>query len=232
MVEHKHWSHSMHSKIKSTLKTLAVGDPNVFAETLLRNFGLKIIGIKNIDPLETRVQSESIAAMASVITEDIDNIPDIHPIRLEAKKLAEDYGYIVKVLEEMGVGTGDIGMGPGGPAVAPPKPRTKPGIKPGREKRREKRRDPFNPPRPAKNPMPKACSMRESSDYKLLGEVAGGKWKGIIADKPAILLNGKLYASWDGNEWISAKTDLPIVLEGNRGMLFNKLCRELNLIGE
>jgi hypothetical protein len=143
--------------------------------------------------------------MASVISEDVDDLPDIHPIRLEAKKLAEGYGYIVKVLEEMGVGTGDVAMGPAaGPAApAPVKPRTKPrpGEQPG--KRREKRRGPFNPPRPAKDPKPKACSMRESrriaeagpmggthpgseneQGYEMLGQTGDGRYKGIIINRP------------------------------------------------
>jgi len=138
-----------------SLRILALGDPRVFAETIYRQFGLKVIGLRNNDPLESRVQKESISAMASVITEDADELMEISSPRLAVKKLAESCGYIVRVLEEMG--TGGVAAGPMAPiAPTPTKPGTRP--KPGKapSRRKEKRRDPFNPPRPAKMPKPKA----------------------------------------------------------------------------
>ena len=141
-----------------SLRVLASGDPRVFAETIYRQFGLKVIGLRNNDPLESRVQKESISAMASVMTEDADELIEISPARLAVKRLAEDFGYIIKVLEEMG--TGGVAAGPMAPAPAPVKPGTRP--KPGNapSRRKEKRRDPFNPPRPAKLPKPKARGRR------------------------------------------------------------------------
>jgi len=138
----------------SVLRVLAGSDPKVFAEEIKR-FGLKVVGFKSTDPLKTRVQSESVAAIASTITEDVDTDKDLHPATVRAMQIAEDYGYIVKVLEEMFGDEDDEGAVATKPAVAPPKPKPKPGTAPPKE--RPKRRQPWNPPRPAEEPTPKAC---------------------------------------------------------------------------
>lgn len=135
----------------STLRVLAAGDPHVFAEAIKR-FGLKVVGYRNNDPLETRVQSESITSIASTLTEDVDGPVSLPRATIEAMRIAEDHGYIVKILEGFADGgEGEIG---GGVETAPPPTRTRPGSP---TKKPKEKRKPFNPPRPQKEPNPKAC---------------------------------------------------------------------------
>ena len=51
------------------MEILAVSDQPVF-ESLMEHIGLRVEGKVNGDPLEKRVQTESIAAIATEITED------------------------------------------------------------------------------------------------------------------------------------------------------------------
>lgn len=142
-----------------SLRVLANGDPRVFAEAIKR-FGLQVVGYRNNDPLETRVQSESVSAIASVLTEDADDQLDLPRSTVEAMRIAEEYGYIVKVLEEMGLPDEEMGGGTAAPPMAPPKPGIEPGTKPQTPERKPRRkRKPFNPPRPQEEPAPKACGM-------------------------------------------------------------------------
>jgi hypothetical protein len=131
-----------HRILIESLTILADSDPRLFAETI-RQYGLEVIGLKNNDPLEKQVQLETIESMASVITESIDENEELHPTILAIKQLAEARGYIVRLIDEA-------------PVIAPP--RTKP--KPGREVKpdKEPKRSPWNPPKPAKLPKPKARS--------------------------------------------------------------------------
>jgi len=147
----------------STLRILANSDPYVFAEEI-KKYGLQVVGLRNRDPLETRVQAESVSAIASTLTEDIDDPVGLHPATVQAMRIAEEFGYIVKVLEEMGLPGEE--MGGGAPPMAPPKPGIKPGGPgvrpgpgpgPGPGKRQQPKRKPFNPPRPQEEPGPKAC---------------------------------------------------------------------------
>lgn len=129
---------------EAMLHALARSDPRVFAETI-RQYGLEIIGIKDTDPLRKQVQPESVSAVASAMAEAVNDSIEMTTDAIIAKRIAEEYGYIVKILE----------------ATAPPltKPMPKPGIKPGtapERPERKPRREPWNPPRPAKEPEPKA----------------------------------------------------------------------------
>jgi hypothetical protein len=144
-----------------SLRVLANSDPRVFAEAIKR-FGLQVVGLRNNDPLETRVQNESVSAIASVLTEDADDQFDLPKSTVAAMRIAEEHGYIVKVLEEMGLPGEEVGGGVTAPPMAPPKPgvRPKPETRPGRPEPGRKpgrRRKPFNPPRPQEDPGPKAC---------------------------------------------------------------------------
>jgi len=82
----------------NTLECLAISDKPVF-EAIMKSIGLPIIGVQTHDPLDKSVRSESIEAMASMITEDRDDNVMLDPARLAIKQLAEDYGYIVSVEE-------------------------------------------------------------------------------------------------------------------------------------
>jgi len=80
----------------STLRVLAKGDVNVFAESI-KDFGLRIVGSHNTDPLESRVQVESVSAIASAIMEDVNDQVELPKKTLQVMRLAEEFGYIVKV---------------------------------------------------------------------------------------------------------------------------------------
>lgn len=81
-----------------TLRILATSDQEVFAEAI-NSFGMEVVGTKNMDPLEKRVQVESIEAMASVITEDINDDAELTPAQSAIRKIAEDVGLIVALCE-------------------------------------------------------------------------------------------------------------------------------------
>ena len=132
----------------STLRVLAISDKQVFAEAI-KDFGLEVIGFKNNDPLNKKVQVESIVAMASAITEDADDNVDIPAEVIAAKRLAEDLGYIVRLVE----GYDDIESGG---TITKPVTRPNPGTKPGQRPKPRPKSTPFNPPKPSENPAPKA----------------------------------------------------------------------------
>ena len=76
------------------MEILAVSDQPVF-ESLMDHIGLHVEGKVNEDPLETRVQTESVAANASEITEEAHGFVECDPRLGEFKQMAEDYGYVV-----------------------------------------------------------------------------------------------------------------------------------------
>ena len=76
------------------MEILAISDQPVF-ESLMGHIGLPITGRINQDPLASQVQTESIAAIATEITEDVDDFVDADPRLHRYKELAEDYGYVV-----------------------------------------------------------------------------------------------------------------------------------------
>lgn len=81
------------------LECLAISDRRVFCN-IMEYIGLPIIGIKNTDPLNKSIQSESVAAMASVLAEDVNDYIELDPERKAIKRMAEDYGYIVAISEK------------------------------------------------------------------------------------------------------------------------------------
>jgi len=81
----------------NVLNLLASQDPNVFAESI-KAYGLEIVGRKETDPLKTIVQSESVASIASAITEDVNTNRDISDNTRRAKQIAERHGFIVKLI--------------------------------------------------------------------------------------------------------------------------------------
>ena len=81
------------------LKILARSDPRLFSEAL-KQFGLRIIGMQNTDPLNTRTRTEDIASIASEITEAVDDYHEISNRATLARQIAEQAGYIVAIMEE------------------------------------------------------------------------------------------------------------------------------------
>ena len=76
------------------MEILAVSDQPVF-ESLMNHIGLQVEGRVNEDPLETQVQTESISAIATGITEEACGYIKISKNLREFKTMAEDYGYVV-----------------------------------------------------------------------------------------------------------------------------------------
>lgn len=80
-----------------SLEILAISDVPTFTKKM-RSLGLKIHGRTDSNPLNKVVQSESIAAISSQITEDVSDqiYRDRANKRIIAyKQMAEDYGFIV-----------------------------------------------------------------------------------------------------------------------------------------
>ena len=86
----------------SALRVLANSDRRVFAEAI-KSYGLKVIGLRNNDPLATKIQVESVSAIASTLSEDIDDPVGLSKKAEKAMQIAEEYGYIVKILEGTGL---------------------------------------------------------------------------------------------------------------------------------
>lgn len=78
----------------ASLEILAVSDNTVF-ESVMQEIGLHVEGKISDDPLQSQVQNESVASIASELTENADEFVDVDNILSEYKKMAEDYGYIV-----------------------------------------------------------------------------------------------------------------------------------------
>lgn len=76
------------------MEILAVSDRTVF-ESLMNHIGLRVEGRANTDPLETKVQTESVAAIASEITEEAHGFVECDRRLHGFKQMAEDYGYVV-----------------------------------------------------------------------------------------------------------------------------------------
>lgn len=76
------------------LEVLAVSDRPVF-ESVMQEIGLHVEGRVDNDPLRQQAQSESIVSIASELTEDIHTYVGNDRGLQNAKKMAEDYGYIV-----------------------------------------------------------------------------------------------------------------------------------------
>jgi len=81
----------------ASLEVLAKSDPTLFAETI-KQLGLLVIGTRESDPLQTQVQEELVSAMASAITEDINDNTELTAQQKAVYRLAEEYGYIIQVL--------------------------------------------------------------------------------------------------------------------------------------
>jgi hypothetical protein len=81
----------------AALKVLATSDPNVFAESI-KNYGLEVLGKRNNNPLQTQVQEESVASIASALTEDVHTFRQMSADTRRAKNIAEQYGYIVQLV--------------------------------------------------------------------------------------------------------------------------------------
>ena len=86
------------SNTLESLEVLANSDPETFAEAV-KKYGLQVIGSRESDPLQTQVQEELVAAMASAITEDINDNTELTDMQQAIYQLAEQYGYIVHVIE-------------------------------------------------------------------------------------------------------------------------------------
>ena len=80
-----------------SLEILAKSDPTLFAEAI-KKYGFQMVGIRESDPLQTQVQEELVVAMASAITESIDENAELTVEQQTVYQLAEQYGYIVQVI--------------------------------------------------------------------------------------------------------------------------------------
>ena len=80
----------------NTLELLAVSD-NVLFEHHMKRIGLEVIGVRDENEIGSIVQSESITAIASIITEDSDTNVELDSYRQRAKKMAENCGYIITI---------------------------------------------------------------------------------------------------------------------------------------
>lgn len=85
----------------TTLELMAASDRSLF-EHHMSKIGLPVIGRRNNDPTDKHVQLESISALASCITEDVNDNVNLSDYQKTAKRIAEDYGYIV-VTEDAGL---------------------------------------------------------------------------------------------------------------------------------
>lgn len=82
----------------STLRVLATSDPRLFAAEL-ENYGLRVIGIMNTDPLDTIASKNDILSLASEMTESANDYNELNSEAAEARAIAEDNGYIVQIVE-------------------------------------------------------------------------------------------------------------------------------------
>ena len=82
-----------------SLQILAKSDPRIFADAI-EEYGVKIVGVRNTDPLEKRAQQESVEAMASVLTSDIHDNLNFTPLQNAIKTIAEANGMIVALCLE------------------------------------------------------------------------------------------------------------------------------------
>lgn len=73
----------------------AKGDQSLF-ESLMARAGFRIVQ-KDNDPLNTNVQEEAVAAVASAITEDVHRSVRMSPYHKQIKTLAEQAGYVVMI---------------------------------------------------------------------------------------------------------------------------------------
>ena len=80
------------------MEIVAVADRSLF-EHLMQGVGLQVVGFNDGDPLRSSIQSESVTAIASIITEDIHETNIIDPYRRQVKTMAEELGYIVAIDE-------------------------------------------------------------------------------------------------------------------------------------
>jgi hypothetical protein len=83
----------------AVLEVLAKCDTHTFCN-ILESIGLRILGTHEFDPLDIRVEEQTVASLASNMTEAIDDDIDLDPELAAIKNLAESYGYVVEVLDE------------------------------------------------------------------------------------------------------------------------------------
>lgn len=78
------------------MEIMAISDRPLF-EHIMSQIGLPITGLMNTNPLEKDVQTESISAVASELTEDRHEFASLDPRRRLMKQMAEFHGYIVAI---------------------------------------------------------------------------------------------------------------------------------------
>lgn len=80
------------------LRLIANSDPRLF-EHHLRQAGLTIVGRRDRDPLRSTMQAESVLAIASTLSEDVDDTLVMTPYQRQLRDLAEQAGYEVGLIE-------------------------------------------------------------------------------------------------------------------------------------
>lgn len=79
-------------------RLFANSDPALFRQTLAEA-GLAVVGRRNTNPLSKNVQPSSIMAMASTMTEDVNDHTELTAYQRALKTLAEGHGYVVALSE-------------------------------------------------------------------------------------------------------------------------------------
>ena len=85
----------------AALEVLAKCDTSTFC-SILESIGLRVLGTHEFDPLDIRVEEQTVASLASNMTEAIDDDIDLDPELAAIKNLAESFGYIVEITEGFG----------------------------------------------------------------------------------------------------------------------------------
>ncbi len=80
------------------LRLIATSDPSLF-EHHLQQAGLTIVGRRDFDPLRGIIQAESVIAIASTLSEDVDDTMVLTSYQHQLRDLAEQAGYEVGLIE-------------------------------------------------------------------------------------------------------------------------------------
>jgi len=82
----------------NVISIIAVSDRPLF-EHILKQNGLYIAGLQNIDPLESHIQPSLITSIASALVENINDHVELTPYQNNLKNIAEKAGYVVAIDE-------------------------------------------------------------------------------------------------------------------------------------
>ena len=81
----------------AALEVLAKCDTSTFC-SILESIGLRVLGTHKFDPLNIRVEEQTITSLASNMAEAIDDDIDLNSELAAIKNLAESFGYVVEII--------------------------------------------------------------------------------------------------------------------------------------